>query len=149
MSNAKNKEHNLASEDPIKAKNGHIIKKSDDSQSNNPYNEPIGFKKIQLTTTIICCFVTLIIGFFIGKNWYKIEADVNFSRINKGEIDFSSLNDVYSLLAENYDGDLNTSSGDFLSPYVSLYFYIQDNAVAIQHIYKLMEKAVKESPKNK
>ena len=48
-----------------------------------------------------------------------------------------------------YDGDLNSSSGDFLSPYVALYNYIQDNAVNIQHIYKLMEKAVKEPHKNK
>lgn len=48
----------------------------------------------------------------------------------------------------NYDGDLNTSSGNLLSPYVALYFYIQDNAATIQLIYKLMEKAVKEHQKN-
>ena len=49
----------------------------------------------------------------------------------------------------NYEGELNPSSGDLLSPYVALYYYIQDNAVNIQHIYKLMEKAVIESQKNK
>ena len=109
MSNANNNEKsNLESEDVAKAKSGHIVKNSEDNIPNNPYNEPIGFKKIQLTTTIICCFVTLVIGFFIGKNWYKVESDVNFTA-KKGEVDFSSLNEVYSLLAENYDGDLNTS----------------------------------------
>ena len=109
MSNANNNEKsNLESEDVAKAKSGHIVKNSEDTIPNNPYNEPIGFKKIQLTTTIICCFVTLVIGFFIGKNWYKVESDVNFTA-KKGEVDFSSLNEVYSLLAENYDGDLNTS----------------------------------------
>ena len=109
MSNANNNEKsNLESEDVAKAKSGHIVKNSEDIIPNNPYNEPIGFKKIQLTTTIICCFVTLVIGFFIGKNWYKVESDVNFTA-KKGEVDFSSLNEVYSLLAENYDGDLNTS----------------------------------------
>ena len=107
MSNAKNNkkaEPSAATE----SKTRHIVKSSEDRESLNPYNEPIGFKKIQLTTTIICCFVTLVIGFFVGKNWYKVEADINFAG-NKGEVDFSSLNEVYSLLAENYDGDLNTS----------------------------------------
>lgn len=74
--------------------------------------------------------------------------DVIINNGKRTDNDKKLKDDIRKAIA-NYDGDLNTSSGDFLSPYVSLYFYIQDNAVAIQHIYKLMEKAVKESPKNK
>lgn len=87
----------------------HIRKTSEENVTlNEYYSSPASEKKIQLTSTIIACFVTLVIGVFIGANWQSIANKLGITKKNDvSELNFNSLNDVYMTLAENYDGELD------------------------------------------
>lgn len=87
----------------------HIRKTSEENVTlNEYYSSPASEKKIQLTSTIIACFVTLVIGIFVGANWQSIANKLGITKKNDvSELNFNSLNDVYMTLAENYDGELD------------------------------------------
>ena len=87
----------------------HIVKSSVDySAARDYYSSPASAKKIQLTSTIIACFVTLVIGFVSGVNWDAIKSKIGLEKkTDVASINFNSLNEVYQTLAEDYDGDLD------------------------------------------
>lgn len=88
----------------------HIRKTSEDNETlNEYYASPAKDKKVQLSSTIIACFVTLVIGVVVGLNWNGIAAQLGIGgkKADISKIDFDSLNDVYMSLAENYDGELD------------------------------------------
>lgn len=66
-------------------------------------------KKVSLGGAIICCVVTLIIGGIIGLNWDNFAANflpyLGFQTQHTN--DWSSLDEVYSALVNNYDGELD------------------------------------------
>lgn len=68
-------------------------------------------KKVSLGGAIIGCAVTLIIGGFIGLNWNNFVAKflpyLGFQTQHQN--DWSGLDEVYSALLNNYDGDLDKS----------------------------------------
>ena len=92
-----------------KKNNGHIVKSSTDySGARDYYSSPASNKKIQLTSTIIACFVTLVVGFIVGVNWGVIKGKIGFVQDNDtAKINFDGLNEVYQTLSEEFDGDIN------------------------------------------
>jgi carboxyl-terminal processing protease len=92
-----------------KIKKEHIVKSSaENSAAKDYYSSPASDKKIQLTSTIIACFVTLVVGFAVGANWSSIKTKIGVEpRTDVSKINFDSLNEVYQTLAEDYDGDLD------------------------------------------
>ncbi len=68
-------------------------------------------KQVSLGGTIIATVVTLVIGFFLGTGWTRIAPNIlpylgfHTSSTN----DWSALDEVYSSLTTNYDGDLDRS----------------------------------------
>ena len=73
------------------------------------FKSPASEKKVSLANVIIICFITLLVGFGVGVNWKSISSSFNAYLGGKttAEIDFSSLNDVYQSLAQNYDGNID------------------------------------------
>lgn len=63
-------------------------------------------RKVNLSTTIISCAITLAIGLLIGVNFETLSGQANMLLGGKvtSDIDFNELNDVYTTLAENFDG---------------------------------------------
>ncbi len=72
-------------------------------------NSPVPQRKVNLTSAIISCAVTLAIGILIGVNWDNLAGSVNTYLGGKkvSSMDFSSLNDLYEELAYNFDGTLD------------------------------------------
>ena len=68
-------------------------------------------RKVNLSTTIISCAVTLAIGLIIGINFESLSNQANRALTGKADssIDFSSLNEVYETLVDNYDGKVDKS----------------------------------------
>ena len=69
-------------------------------------------KKVSLGGAIIGAVVTLIIGVIVGLNWNgvfsKFGPYLGFSSKSSGKtLDWSSLNEVYAELENNYDGELD------------------------------------------
>lgn len=73
------------------------------------YRSPASEKKVNLTTTIISCAVTLAAGFLLGFNFDTLSAQFSpyLGGKNITKLDFSSLNDVYQELVDNYDGTIS------------------------------------------
>lgn len=73
------------------------------------YRSPASEKKVNLTTTIISCAVTLAAGFLLGFNFDTLSAQFSpyLGGKNVAKLDFSSLNDVYQELVDNYDGTIS------------------------------------------
>lgn len=71
-------------------------------------------KQVSLGGTIIATVITLIIGFFIGSNWAKIAPNVlpylGVRTSSVGSYDWSALDEVYSTLRANYDGDIDQAT---------------------------------------
>lgn len=69
-------------------------------------------KKVSLGGSIIASVLTLAIGLFIGLNWTKFSTNflpylgIKTSAAN----DWSSLDEVYNTLVENYDGEVDRST---------------------------------------
>lgn len=65
-------------------------------------------KRVSLSTTIMCCMITAVMFFALGTR-----ADMLPSLSQKStapsQVDFSSLNDLYSVLRDNYDGTIDTN----------------------------------------
>lgn len=68
-------------------------------------------RKVNLSTTIVSCAVTLAIGLIIGINFESLSNQANRALTGKADssIDFSSLNEVYETLVDNYDGKVDKS----------------------------------------
>ena len=67
--------------------------------------------KVNLGGAIVAAAATLILGFFIGLNWSNFS--VYLGANSKGKTvtaDWSALNEVYSALASNYDGNLEKAT---------------------------------------
>jgi len=95
-----------------KKQDEHIIKSSAKTAAARDYYEsPASEKKIQLTSTIIACFVTLVIGFVVGINWDTIETKIGISKkTDVASLNFNALNEVYETLVEDYDGDIDKNA---------------------------------------
>ena len=70
------------------------------------YQSPASAKKVNLSTTIIACFVTLAIGLAVGVNYDYLKTLFTGGK-TISNIDFSSLEDIYYQLAVDFDGDLD------------------------------------------
>ena len=68
-------------------------------------------RKVNLSTTIVSCAITLAIGLVIGINFETLsgQAERVLSGKANSSIDFSSLNEVYETLIDNYDGEVDKS----------------------------------------
>ena len=68
-------------------------------------------RKVNLSTTIVSCAITLAIGLVIGINFETLsgQAERVLSGKTNSSIDFSSLNEVYETLIDNYDGEVDKS----------------------------------------
>lgn len=67
--------------------------------------------KVNLGGAIIASAVTLIIGFFIGKSWDNYSVYLGGDNSSKSEtISWSALNEVYSTLSKNYDGEIDKTA---------------------------------------
>ncbi len=75
------------------------------------YRSPASEKKVNLATSIIVSFITLVFGFAVGLNWTDIAG--NFSPYLGGkttvssDVDFSSLETVYESLVGSFDGTID------------------------------------------
>lgn len=71
-------------------------------------------KKVSLGGSIIISAITLIVGIFLGTNWNNFSPYLGFnsttphSDSSTYSLDWSPLDEVYSKLAANYDGDIDT-----------------------------------------
>ena len=66
-------------------------------------------RQVSLSGAIVGCAVTLAIGVFIGCNWQTVERTFLpiFGVQVSEEHDWSGLNEVYSALESNYNGELD------------------------------------------
>ncbi len=64
-------------------------------------------KKVNLSTTIISCAITLAIGVIVGFNVKDLSENGKLLSTRVESVDFSSLNEVYESLASNYNGDID------------------------------------------
>lgn len=66
-------------------------------------------RKVELTTTIIVAAVTMAIGVLVGINANHISNGVQQALGQKTttSVDFSSLDDLYEELSENFDGEID------------------------------------------
>ncbi len=73
------------------------------------YRSPASEKKVNLTSTIIACAVTLAAGFLLGFNFDTLSAQFSpyLGGSTTAKIDFSSLNDVYQELVADFDGTIS------------------------------------------
>ena len=74
------------------------------------YNaSPIPERKVNLATTVIIAAVTMAIGIVVGINANNISKGVNRALGQKTvtSVDFSSLDELYSELSANFDGDID------------------------------------------
>ena len=73
------------------------------------YRSPASEKKVNLTTTIISCAVTLAAGFLLGFNFDTLSAQFSpyLGGKTSANLDFSSLNDLYQELVADYDGTIS------------------------------------------
>lgn len=70
---------------------------------------PIPERKVNLATTVIIAAVTMAIGIVVGINADNISKGVNRALGQKTatSVDFSSLDELYSELSANFDGDID------------------------------------------
>ncbi|MBP5511833.1 PDZ domain-containing protein, partial [Candidatus Saccharibacteria bacterium] len=77
-------------------------------------NKPNKITEVTLGTTVCGCIVTLVIGFFIGTNWDSIFANfkpyLGFKKTAGESLDLRSVQDLYTTLADNYDGAIDKSA---------------------------------------
>ena len=67
---------------------------------------PIKGRTVSLSNTILIAIFVGMVSFVTGTRTDEITASIGTNK-NPSSLDFSSLNDVYSLLRAEYDGDLN------------------------------------------
>ena len=66
---------------------------------------------VTLGTTIFSCIITLVVGFGIGMNWETIWTNfkpyLGFKSDSSDTLNFSSAQNLYGVLKDNYDGDID------------------------------------------
>ena len=72
-------------------------------------------KKVSLGGAIVCAFITLAAGISIGIGWDKVKDNflpyLTFGNFHTTEsLDWSPLDEVYSSLVSNYDGDIDKTT---------------------------------------
>ena len=67
-------------------------------------------QRVNLTTAIISSFACLVLGLVLGANWGKINSVLNPGSSVADKLDFSSLNEVYEELVDNFDGEIDTTA---------------------------------------
>ena len=68
-------------------------------------------KKVNLGGAIITAAVTLFLGFFLGTNWSNYSPYLGGSTsTSSAKADWSALNEVYSALVKNYDGEIDKTA---------------------------------------
>ena len=81
---------------------------SEENETRNIYEHPsLDERKIALTTTIIVSFITMVIGLALGIVWTKNSQLLANSNGSVEKIDFDELNEVYTTLAQNFDGEID------------------------------------------
>lgn len=69
---------------------------------------------VTLGTTVVSCIITLIIGFCVGSNWDSVFKNfkpyLGFKTTSEEKINLDSVQNLYSVLKENYDGDLDKTA---------------------------------------
>lgn len=72
---------------------------------------PKKVSEVTLGTTVIGCIVTLLIGFYVGLNWEGIfegfKPYLGFKRTAGETLDLKPVQNLYSVLKENYDGNID------------------------------------------
>ena len=66
-------------------------------------------KHVKLGGAIIGAAITLVLGFVLGLNWNNYAPYLGGKTSSSASISWNELNEVYSTLASNYDGDLSKS----------------------------------------
>ncbi len=73
--------------------------------------EAFGERRVQLTTTIIVAFITLVAGMVIGHNWNDIIGNyapyLGGKKQSSSSLDFSSVQAVYNKAQQKFDGDID------------------------------------------
>ena len=71
-------------------------------------------RQVSLGATVVSCFVTLIIGAFIGANWKNLYLQfspyINLSQKVTTPVKWDELNEVYSQISSNYDGSIDKTA---------------------------------------
>jgi len=81
---------------------------SEENETRNIYEHPsLDERKIALTTTIIVSFITMVIGLALGIVWTKNSQLLANNNGSVEKIDFDELNEVYTTLAQNFDGEID------------------------------------------
>ena len=63
--------------------------------------------KVNLSSAIIGSAATLALGVFVGLNWNNIAPYIGLKNTTSSERDWSALNEVYTALNSNFDGNLD------------------------------------------
>jgi carboxyl-terminal processing protease len=73
--------------------------------------EAFGERRVQLTTTIIVAFITLVAGMALGHNWNDIIGNyapyLGGKKQSSSSLDFSSVQAVYNKAQQKFDGDID------------------------------------------
>ncbi len=66
-------------------------------------------RKVALTTTIICCFFTMIVGIGLGIAWERSSVEIaeGGDIVVTDKLNFGELREVYDQLVANYDGEID------------------------------------------
>ena len=67
-------------------------------------------KKVKLGSAIIGAAITLAIGIFIGNSWNTYAPYLGGKFTSNTSISWNELNEVYSALVNNYDGEIDKSA---------------------------------------
>lgn len=67
-------------------------------------------KKVKLGSAIIGAAVTLAIGIFVGNSWNTYAPYLGGKLTSDSSISWNELNEVYSTLVSNYDGEIDKSA---------------------------------------
>ena len=71
------------------------------------YASPASTKKVNLTTTIIVCFVAVAVGIVIGLSYEDMSVYFGGTKSASNRVDFNSLREVYDELYSSFDGDID------------------------------------------
>jgi len=67
-------------------------------------------KKVKLASAVIGATITLVIGIVCGLSWNSYAPYLGGKITGNGKLSWSELNEVYSALAANYDGEIDQSA---------------------------------------
>lgn len=87
------------------------MKKTEKTANSNPSNNT---RQVTLGTTVVGCLITLVVGFYVGLNWDGIfegfKPYLGFKKSTAETLDLKSVQNLYNVLKENYDGDIDRAA---------------------------------------